>query len=533
MNEQEPASSTAGQRVARAAIVVMAAFVISRVLGLVRDIVIARQFATSAEYAAYVAAFRIPDLLFVLVAGGALASAFIPTFSTYLTREREEAGWRLVSAIGTWLLITVGTCALLLAITASWWVPLVFAFDPALLQLTVHLTRIMLISTVIFSVSGLVMSVLHSYQHFLWPSIAPAFYNVGIIAGALVLAPRFGITGLAVGVVVGACAHLVVQIPTLVKYKRQIWPQLGLGDPEIAGGVREVARLMAPRVAGLAVVQLNFIVTTALASYLNPAAVSSLDYAWKIMLLPQGVFAMAVATAAFPTFSEQAAAGNHDEMQHTLGQTLRAILFLTLPAAIGLMVLREPLVTLLFQRGAFDAASTAAVAWALLFYAPGLVGHSLIEISTRAFYALHDTLTPVLIGAGAMVLNLILSLFFMFNFGEPGNLSRGPHGGLALANTIATTLEMFILLWLLRNRLHGLESRRLALSALRLGSAAACMGVLLWVMPRLPPVAGWPAQAVGIFGICVGTVVYFLAAWMFRAEEVRLVPRLVFRRNSP
>lgn len=508
----------------------MGAFVISRLLGLVREIVVANQFGTSADYAAYVAAFRIPDLLFVLVAGGALASAFIPTFSSYLARGAERAGWRLVSAIGTWILLIVGFLAVVLAIMAPAWVQL-FKFSPALQALTVHLARIMLVSTVIFSLSGLVMSVLHSYQHFLWPSIAPAFYNLGIIGGAIFLAPHVGVTGLAIGVVIGATAHLLVQLPMLFRYKQELWPQLGLNDAEIAAGVREVVRLMTPRVAGLAVVQLNFVVTTVLATYLAyPAAVSALDYAWKVMLLPQGIFAMAVATAAFPTFSAQVAQDEIEAMQRTLGQVLRAVLFLTLPAAIGLIVLREPIITLLFQRGAFGAASTAAVSWALLFYAPGLVSHSLIEISTRAFYALHDTLTPVLIGAGAMLLNVALSLFLLTRFGVPGDPARGPHGGLALANTIATTLEMVVLLWLLQSRHRGLESRRLLESVVRLGIAALLMGALLVGLSHASPLAEWPIQAVGILGIAVGGIVYVAVAWLLRAEEVRIVPQLVFRR---
>lgn len=519
-------------RVARAALLVMAAFVVSRVLGLVRDILIARQFATSPELAAYVAAFRIPDLLFVLVAGGALASAFIPTLAAYHARGDVEGGWKLTAAVGTWLLILTGTAAVVVAIIAPWIVRYVLApgFPPPLHALTARLMRIMLAATVVFSLSGLLMGVLHAHQHFLLPAIAPALYNIGIIFGAVALAPRIGVYGLAVGVVLGAVAHLTVQLPGLIRLHPRLRPNLGLDDPRVAVGVREVVRLMLPRMAGLAVVQLNFVVITILASFLNPQALPSLDYAWRIMLLPQGVFALAVATAAFPTFAAQAARSELAAMRETFCRILSAVLFLTLPAAVGLALLREPIVALLLQRGAFGTASTAAVAWALLFYAPGLVGHSVVEITTRAFYALHDTVTPVLVGGGAMLVNILLSLLLLPRFGDPGNLARGPHGGLALANTLATTLEMVALLWLLRQRLHGLADPRLLRGIGRSLAASAFMGVALVAISRWTEFSTWSPHVRGAVGILAGAWVYMGAAWLMRAEEVQAMPRLLLER---
>ncbi len=518
--------------VARAALLVMAAFVVSRALGLVRDILIARQFATSPELAAYVAAFRIPDLLFVLVAGGALASAFIPTLATYHARGDTEGGWKLTSAVGTWLLIISGTAALLAVALAPWIVQYVLApgFSPSLHALTARLMRIMLGATVIFSLSGLLMGVLHTHQHFLLPAIAPAVYNAGIIFGAVVLAPRMGVYGLAIGVVLGAVAHLGVQLPALARLRPRLRLLLGLGDPNVAEGIREVVRLMLPRMGGLAVVQLNFIVTTILASFLNPQALPSLDYAWRIMLLPQGVFALAVATAAFPTFAAQAARSELRAMQETFARILGAVLFLTMPAAVGLTLLREPVVALLLQRGAFGATSTAAVAWALLFYAPGLIGHSVVEITTRAFYALHDTMTPVLVGGAAMLVNIVLSLLLLPRFGDPTNLARGPHGALALANTLATTLEMLALLWLLRHRLYGLADRRLRRGVVRAAGASAVMGAALVALSWWPTFQLQSPHVRGALGILVGACVYLLVAWVFRADEIHAMPRLILGR---
>ncbi|MFB0537413.1 MAG: murein biosynthesis integral membrane protein MurJ, partial [Anaerolineae bacterium] len=283
----------------------IAAFALSRVLGLAREMIIGQQFGTSGELDAYLAAFRLPDILFQLVAGGALGSAFIPTFSGYLARGAERGAWRLASAVINLVLVVLSALALLAAAFAPLLVAKVVApgFDPAKRALTVQLMRLMLLSPVIFGVSGIVMGILNSYQHFLLPALAPIVYNLSIIGAAFFLSPSLGIQSLAVGVVVGSVLHLAVQIPALIRRGMDYSPILGLGNP----GVREVGRLMAPRVLGLAVVQLNFLINTILASGLADGSLAALNFAWLLMLLPQGIFAQALATAAFPTFSELAA----------------------------------------------------------------------------------------------------------------------------------------------------------------------------------------------------------------------------------
>ena len=316
------------------------------------------------------------------------------------------------------------------------------------------------------------MGVLNAHQHFLLPALAPSIYNLSIIGGALFWGPRIGVMGMAVGVVVGAALHLLVQVPGLLYYGARYVPTWGLDSP----GVREVGRLMAPRVLGTAVTQLNFVVNNSLASLMGEGAVSAINYAWLLMLLPQGVFAQAVGTAAFPTFAAQVARGERAEMRSTLAATLRAVFSLCLPATMGLLVLGRPVVSLLFQRGAFRAASTDAVAWALAFYALGLMGHAGLEIIARAFYALHDTFTPVWVGGAAMALNVALSLTLPGAFGLAG---WPPHAGLALANSIATLLELVVLLALIRRRLGGLEGRRTLTSLVKSGLAALAMGTML------------------------------------------------------
>ena len=510
------------RQIAKAAALVMALFVVSRALGLVRQMVIGALFGTSGDLDVYLAAARIPEMIFLVVAGGALGSAFIPTFAGHLAKEDHAGAWRLASAVVNLALLALTVAAGLVAAFAPVLVRTVIApgFDPAQQALTARLLQLMLISSVIFGVSGVVMGALNARQHFLLPALAPSVYNLSIIGGALLLGPRLGVLGMAVGVVVGAALHLLVQVPGLLRHGARYVPTLGLDNPS----VREVGRLMAPRVLGTAITQLNFVVNNSLASGMGQGAVSAINYAWLLMLLPQGVFAQAVGTAAFPTFAGQAARGERAEMRTTLAATLRVVFSLSLPATVGLLVLGRPLVGLLFERGAFEAASTEAVAWALVFYALGLVGHAGIEIIARAFYALHDTFTPVWVGGLAIGINVVLSLTLPGVFGLMG---WPPHAGLALANSVATLLELVGLLVLIRQRMDGLEGRRALTSFARSGLAALAMGAVLLGWQAVLPGAG--SLVLGGGGVALGAIVYVGAALLLRVEELRVVAGLVLR----
>ena len=514
-------------QIARAAGLVMALFVVSRSLGLLREMVIGHQFGTGGDLDAYLAAFRVPDILFQIVAGGALASAFIPTFASYLAQDREDSAWRLASAVINLVLIITTALATVAVLLAPWLVHTLVApgFDPERQALTTELMRLMLLTPVIFGVSGVVMGILNARQHFLLPALAPIAYNLGIIGGALILARTMSVRGLAWGVVIGALGHLLVQVPGLVRHGLRYTPTLGLRDP----GVHEVGRLMVPRMVGLAAVQVNFLVNTILASGLAAGSLSALNYAWLLMLLPQGVFAQAVATAAFPTFSAQAARGQRAEMRGTLSATLRAVLYLAVPAAVGLIVLRVPLVQLLFERGAFTETSTQMVAWALALFALGLAAHSAVEIVVRAFYAMHDTKTPVTIGVAAMGLNVVLSLVLINAFKAVGWM---PFGGLALSNSVATTIEIIVLLALIRRRLDGLQGRRLAGSLVRIGLAAAAMGGAVALSARfLGSASPWLVSGLSI---AVGLAVYGGVSLALGAPEPAAVWTMVrSRRRLP
>mgnify|MGYP000894382854 CR=1 FL=1 len=511
------------RQVARAAALVMAAFAVSRLLGLVRQMVFGAYFGTGPEMDAYVAAVSIPDAIFLIVAGGALGSAFIPLFTGRLARGETVAAWRLYSAVVTLLVTVVAPISLACIVLAPWLVDTVVApaLSPEVQARTVALMRVMLLSPTIFSVSGIVMGALNAHQHFLLPAVAPIVYNIGLIAGALWggLTP-LGAMGASIGMVVGALGHLLIQMPGLWRFGARFRLTVGRGDP----GVFEVGRLIAPRMLGMAAAQINMVVTRNLASRQGAGAISSLEYAWRVMLLPQGIFAQAVGTAVFPTFSQQAALGQTDGLRTTLINALRTLVALTLPASIGMIVLGEPLVALLFERGAFDAESTDAVAWALAFFALGLVGHSALEIVGRAFYALQDTWTPAKAATVSVALNAVLGLLFPPLFAQLGLL---PLGGLALATAVATLVEMTILLVRIRTRLGSLRGRALVATTARVALASAGMGLVLWALGRV-----WPSSLVSLalVGVPLGTVVYLLLAWVLGVEQLRSAARMILDR---
>jgi putative peptidoglycan lipid II flippase len=506
--------SRSTRQIARAAVLVIGLFFISRVLGLAREMIIGARFGTSAQLDAYQAAFRVPDLLFQLVAGGALGSAFIPVFTGCLTRRELRGAWRLFSGVTNLVLIVLTTLAAAMAIAAPWLVEHVLApgFSAPQQALTAELVRWMLFSTVIFGVSGIVMGVLNSFQHFLLPALAPILYNLSIIAGAWFLAPTLGVFGLVLGVVVGAGLHLDIQLFGLWWYGAKYNATLGPKDRN----VREVGRLMGPRVIGLAAVQVNFWVNTLLASHLATGSLAALNYAWLLMLLPQGIVAQGVATAAFPTFASLKSQGRMTELRQTVTATLRAVLFLSIPAAVGLFVWRVPLVRMLLERGQFDAHSTELTTTALAFYSFGLIGHSAVEILARAFYALHDTRTPVAIGIGAMALNVVLSLLLRGGFA---------HGGLALANTIATLIEMGLMFAFLSVRIGGLAWGSLGVTVLKASAASLGMGLTLtWILGQWSDA---PVLLLGVFGLLAGAVVFLAVAAALRTPELMTFRRLL------
>jgi len=503
----------------------MFAILLGQITGLARGIIVANVFGASPELDSFYAANRVSETLFLLVAGGALGSAFIPTFTGLLTNGDKIAAWKLASALANAVLLTLSLLAAVTAVFAPQVVRFAlapgFSAEPQVLALTVSLLRIQLISAVLFGLGGLIVGILNAHQIFLIPALTPAMYQLGIIFGAIFLAPSMGIHGLAWGVIIGAALYLAIQVPSLLKQKGTYTPSLDLQNPN----TRQVILLMLPRLLGVAVVQLNFWVNTNLASRMAEGSVASLTYAFSLMLMAQAAIAQSVAIAAMPTFSAQHALGKLDEMRISLSASLRGILFMALPASIGLMILREPLISFLYQRGEFDAHDVQLVAWALLWYAAGLVGHSIMEVLTRAFYAQQDTKTPVLIGTVAMGLNVVFSILFSQCFESIGWY---PLGGLALANSLATALEATTLFIFMRKRLNGIEGKSIADGTWRVGLSGLGMaaGLLFWIQLS----SGWTRWFITLGGVAIGGAVYFAGTILLKVPEITMVMNTVSRR---
>jgi len=516
---------SANQQIARSAGKVMIALLLGNLTNLVSLILNATTFGAQADMDAFLAANRVSETLFLLMAGGALGSAFIPTFTGLLTKGERNPAWRLASAIANLVLVVLILAAILAAIFAQ---PLVhyvlapgFASNPAQEALTVRLLRIMLPSAVVFGLSGLVMGILNSHQVFFIPALTPAMYRLGMIFGVLFLSPKMGIFGLAWGVVIGACLHLLLQLPSLIMLKGSYFPTFGLKMVD----VRQVGLLMLPRVFGVAVVQLNFWVNTHLASRMSEGSVTGITWGLTMMLMPQAIIAQSVAMAAMPTLSAQFTLNKLDDLRLSLAASLRGILFLAIPASLGLILLRQPIVALMLQYGKFTETSTQLISWALLWYSAGLVGHCVVEILARAFYAMHDTKTPVLIGSVAMGLNVIFSVLFSGWFARLGWM---PHGGLALANSLATGLEAVSLWLLMRRKLGGLEGQRVLKGTSQAVLATVVMALILWGWLRL--MNEQPAWLVGAGGVILGGAIYGICVLSLRVPEVQYVLSMLKRR---
>jgi len=516
---------TANRQIARAAGTVMLAIIFGQLTGLARGIIVAKVFGASPELDAFYAANRVSETLFLLVAGGALGSAFIPAFTGLLAKEETDSAWRLASSLANAVTLTLSLLALLMSLFAPQVVRYLLApglsTNPELFALTIALMRIQLISTVLFGLGGLIVGILNAHQVFLVPALTPAMYQLGIILGALILAPTMGIYGLAWGVVIGAGMYLIIQIPSLARQKGKYFPTLGLHDAY----TKQVIILMGPRLLGVAVVQLNFWVNIWLASQMTEGSVSGLTYGFSLMLMAQAAIAQSIAIAAMPTFSAQHALGKVDEMRSSLAASLRGIMLMAIPASLGLMILREPLISFLYQRGEFDNQDVHLVAWSLLWYAAGLVGHSIMEVLTRAYYAQQDTKTPVIIGTIAMGLNVVFSFYFSSLFAQIGWLALG---GLALANSLATALEATTLFIFMRRRLNGIEDRSIVDGAWRMGFAGLGMAICLLFWVRLTDdLARW---FVTLGGVAIGGASYLSGVLILRVQEIKFFIDAVTRR---
>ena len=519
-------------RLARSAGLISLATLTSRILGVARESVLASYFGASSAMDAYNVAFRIPNILRDLFAEGAMTAAFVPAFTRTIQERGREHAWRLGNLVLNALLVITGTLALVGIVFAAPITALIapkFAAVPGKLELTTLLTQVMLPFLTTVAVAVAMMGMLNSLHRFFIPSLSPAMFNLATILCAITLVPVMhyfdwpAIMAIAIGTLLGGIGQMAIQWPVLRREGFRYRPLFDFKDPEL----RQVLRMMGPGTLGVAAVNINVLVNTYLAAG-YPGAVSWLGYAFRLMYLPIGLFGVSIATAALPDLSRHASDGDAAAIRRGVSSALRLMLMLNIPAMIGLIVLAEPIVALLYQRGRFTDADTQATTAALRFYAPGLIGYSIVKIASPTFYSLGDSRTPVLVSIASVAVNLVLNILLVrvLDF-----------RGLALGTAIAALFNATALLWLLRGRVGGLDGRRLAVALAKITAAALVMGAAAaLVAARLESAMPGPGElerALRVaIAIGVGVLALIVSARLLRIEEFtdaigRIVRRLL------
>ena len=514
-------------RVTKAAGVVGAATFLSRIFGFVRDVVIAWFFGAGLSSDAFFVAFRIPNLLRRLFAEGSLSIAFIPVFTEYLTHHGKEEAFHLARSAMRLLSIILAITAVLGVLLAPLIILMIapgFTDSPEKFSLTVLLTRIMFPYIFFICLVALCMGILNVLGHFAAPALAPVCLNIAIIFSAFFISPCMAdpVTGLAIGVLIGGALQLGLQLPFLVKKGFYFWEKAVIFHP----GLKKIGTLMLPAIFGASVYQLNILVGTLLASLLPEGSVSYLYYADRLVQFPLGIFAIATATAVLPSLSRQAAAKDFDALGNTFAHAMKLVFFITVPSMAGLIVLREPIVALLFKRGAFDADAARLTADALLCYSIGLWAFSAVRIVVSTFYSLQDTKTPMQMAVVSVVANIVLGIILM------GPLA---HGGLALATSLASMLNLGLLVWTLKRRLGSLDWKNILESVCKSAACSVMMGAVVWGVASLIMPPG-DRTLFNLFSgiaasIIVGIVSYSFFSFLFKSRELEKVLTLIAKKR--
>jgi len=551
------------QSVVRGVGIMMAATIVSRLLGYVRDYLIGSTFGTTGHTDAFWAAFGVPDLLYYLLAGGALGAAFIPVLTDYLTQGDDAEAWRVADTIATVILIASALGVAVIEIFAP---SLVFVVVPGLRLKPqiygecVFFVRIMAPMVFGTTLSALSSAILQSYRHFTAPAVAWLIYNIGIIFGAVVIVPhlhsadpRQRMVGLCVGVLIGAFLMVAAQLPALIRRGLRYRPRLDLGHP----GVRLAAAMFIPIMAGLAVSQLSLLwfpyFFGSFFSGHQAGVITVIRYASRLIILPLGLFGVTISTAVFPALAERATLQQLDGVRSGCRDAIRAVSVMAIPSSIGLFVLAGPIIRLLWRGGEFGPAGVAASGFVLLFYAPGLMGLAAMQVVNRGFYAVKDRWTPPAIGVGYVALSVVLTLYLM-------RLPVG-YGAIGLAASVAWLVGFGVSLPLLRRRLGGMGLRGLVASLARILLASLVMGVVVWYVSHrlgivlrvpatefrwiapdmdairradaaglLPHISRFKTLVQVVLAMAAGAIAYVAALAALRAPELQVVRRAVVSR---
>lgn len=520
-------------RIARSTLIVVVAFAMAKVISLVQTFIIAATFGLSAEYDAYVTANRAPELIVTLIAGGALGYAFIPIFSGFLTKGDHDRAWDIASQVMNSIFVVSLIVSINAFIFAPWLVNTVYApgFTPEIQAITVNMLRILLVSTLLFTISGISADILQSHHHFLSPALAPIMFDVGILFGVLFLIEPLGIYGIAWGAVLGAVMHFAVQIPALLYYRARWRPTLGFGSEHFW----EVIRLMLPRVAGLGVFYFNFALMNNLASRMGAGAVSAFSWGWQLTQIPQTLLGTALGVVIFPTLAALSEAGDNTSKRNAMTGAMKFILIATIPSAVGLVLVGRPLISLL-EGGAFDATATAFVYTSVQAFALSVVTLSVLEIAARSFYADRDTVTPLWAALAGAAVNTFLALTLSGLWLTAGTAFDLGVGGLGLALSLGVGVEITVLLLILRRRwewpiraaLGGVLVRTLLATAAMAAGILATDALWLQAMPAIGTI--WTLARVVIL-VGSGVAIFVGVAALLRLSEIWDFVRVVLRRK--
>ena len=528
----EPAIPATKRVSTRATGIVGIAILSSRVLGLIREVLFAALFGAGKNLDAFLMAFRVPNMLRDLFAEGALSTAFITTFSKKIATEGDESAWRLANKVATLTIVFMSAVTLLGIVLApqivdvmTWW-----SWSAEKTALTVLLTRIMWPFILLVSLAALAMGMLNAKDVFGMPAMASSFFNLGSIIGGVAIGwwfdPHFGaraLIGLSIGTLIGGLWQLTAQFPSL----RRVGYRFGSDFSWRDEGVRTVLTLMGPAVIAASAVQVNVLINSGFAARLGDGPVSWLNIAFRLMQLPLGIFGVAIATVTLPLISRSAAVGNKAEFRGALAHAIRLVLLLTIPSAIGLMILAEPIIALIYQHGRFTSVSTFQTAEALRFYAIGLVGYSAVKVLAPAFYALDKRNLPMLVSLFSIGINIALNWFFTFRMGLG-------HRGLALSTSLVAVTNFLILYAMMRRYTGRLETGTLLRTLAKLLVAGAFLAGICFLAQRFVFASHVDSVLRNIVGLTItiaaGAAAFFGTAYLLRVDEVRDVVELIRRR---
>ena len=513
-------------QIAKAAGLMSIATFISRITGYIKDMILAKFFGATGIADTFFVAFRIPNLLRELFAEGSMSSALIPVLTEYHTKQGKEEAKRLVRVIFTFIIIVTGLICLAGIIFAPAIVTAIapgFLDTPEKFSLTVLLTRVMFPFLLFISVAALVMGALNTKRVFFIPSLAPAMLNIAIIVAVIIFASRMTqpIVAVAIGVTLGGLLQFIFQLPSFFKNRYSLMPAPDLRHP----GLKKISILILPATMGMAVAQINIFVSTILASFLPEGSITYLYYSMRLIQFPVGIFGVAMGMAVLPTLSEHAVKGEFGKLSDDFSFALRLLFFITVPAMVGLIALREPIVNILFQRGKFDYFATVGTAQALLFYSIGIWAIVGVRVVTASFYSMQDTKTPVKVAVIALAVNIILSVILM----KPLK-----HGGLALANSIASCVNFLLLFFFLRRKLEKVDARKILHSFIKTVFAAVIMGVIgaMLLQGELWKIHGSTLNKAfylsGTIALCIG--IYLFLSYLLKSEEGFYVMDMVKRK---